>query len=200
LVCRTATLLLRKSTPYPSYLPFITKQLLEQSMTDFVDNIVFIKGQIIDIESWASKDSTFQATYQYAIPKYELYFELRDTTIGIKSYCICLSMDQYGQIISFDWPREYFNKRSNFKPGYILKNEAVKYAVKKHYKTRECIYDLVFDDYQNRLYWRISFLQQSKETRSSGSKDYITIVIDALSLKIIEEYETSTWSISCTLS
>jgi hypothetical protein len=60
----------------PSRIPFIIDRLLKTSMTDFVNNIVFIKGQIIDIESLAAKDSSFQSEYQFVIPKYELFFEL----------------------------------------------------------------------------------------------------------------------------
>ena len=42
----------------PTRIPFIINNLFKDAMTDFVDNIVFIKGQVIDIESWAAKDST----------------------------------------------------------------------------------------------------------------------------------------------
>jgi len=94
----------------PTRIPFIINNLFKTTLTDFVNNIVFIKGQIIDIESWAAKDSTFQTEYKFVIPKYELYFELRDTSVGIKSYCFEVGLDQYGQITRFEWPREEFNK------------------------------------------------------------------------------------------
>lgn len=173
----------------PPRIPYIVDQLFKTSMTDFVTNIVFIKGQIIDLESWAAKDSSFQAEYQFVIPKYELFFELRDTTISIRRYCFRVSLDQYGQITQFDWPRENFNKRTNFIPGTILKKEAVKYAVKKHYKTKECLYNLVFDSYKKRLQWQISFLQKSTGDGFNYSKEYKTLVFDASSKEFIEELE-----------
>ena len=180
----------------PTRIPFIVSNLFKTSMTDFVNNIFFIKGQIIDIESWATKDSAFQTEYKFVIPKYELFFELRDTLINIKSYCFRVSLDQYGQITSFEWPREGFNKRADFVKGKVLKNEAVKYAVKKNYKTKSCMYDMKFDDYKQRLNWHISFLQKSTGDKFDFSKEYRTIVIDAKSKFIIEELITESVGVS----
>jgi hypothetical protein len=67
------------------------------------------------------------------MPKYELYFELRDTSIGINRYCFEVSLDQYGQILSFDWPREKFNKRDSFINPELLQKTALTYAKKMKY-------------------------------------------------------------------
>lgn len=74
-------------------------------MTDFQNNILFVKGQKIDIEKWLTNDSIPQTQYHYVIPTYQLFFELRDTSLGIIKYVFELSLDQYGQVIEFDWPR-----------------------------------------------------------------------------------------------
>lgn len=180
----------------PTRIPFILNNLFKTALTDFVTNIVFLKGQIIDIESWASKDSTFQTEYDFVIPKYELFFELRDTSIGIKRYCIDVSFDQYGQITRFDWPREEFNKRALFIKPSLLKKTAFNYATKKKYKTQICVSDLFFDEGRQRLYWHFSFLQRSTGDSFNDSKEYKTIAIDALDNYVVEELEMRITGIS----
>ena len=180
----------------PTRIPFIINNLFKTAMTDFVSNIVFIKGQVIDIESWAAKDSTFQTEYKFVIPKYELYFELRDTSIGIKSYCFEVSLDQYGQITRFEWPREEFNKRASFIKPDLLQKTALTYATKKKYKTQTYISDLYFDEGRQRLHWHFSFLQKSTGDNFDYSKEYKTIVLDALDNYVIEELEMRSTGIS----
>ena len=79
---------------------------------------------------------TFQTDYKFVIPKYELYFELRDTSIGIKSYCLEVSLDPFGQITRFEWPREEFNKRTLFISPNLLQKTALTYAKKRNIKLR----------------------------------------------------------------
>jgi hypothetical protein len=173
----------------PPNILFTINQLFSISMTDFVNNIVFIKGQIVDIEGWAAKDSTFQEENKFVIPKYELFFELRDTTISIKRYCFDVSLNQYGQITNFQWPREGFNKRAHFATGTALKKEAIKCALKKNYNTKECLYELLFDDHNQRLRWYISFLQTRKGSQFNYYEEYKTLIFDVLSKDFVGEME-----------
>jgi len=171
----------------PTRIPFIVSNLLKTSMTDFVNNIVFIKGQIVDVEGWAAKDSTFQMEYKFAIPKYELFFELRDTSIGIKSYCFEIGLDQYGQIMRFEWPREDYNKRDSLIKPTKLKKTAMDYATKKKYKTQTCEYSLHFDEDRQRMLWYFSFLQKSTGDKFTYTKEYFSIVVDPLYNYVVEE-------------
>jgi hypothetical protein len=155
-----------------------------------VDSIVFIGGQIIDIESLAKRDSTFQIECRYVIPKYELCFELRCSSIGIKSYSVEVNLDEHGQIIRFDWPREDFNKLDSFVEPDSLRKTAMSFAIDKEYKTQSMISDLVFDQDKQRLYWCFSFLQNSSGDDYNYYKEYITLAVDALENFIVEELNT----------
>ena len=166
-------------------------------MTDFVNNMFFIKGQIIDLQNFYLKDSMSQANSKYIMPKYELYFELRDTSINIKSYCIGIDLDEYGQVTSFQWPREGYDKRSDFVKGNVLKKIAKTYANDKHYKTKTCIYDLKFNESMQSLEWHFSFLQETIGNNISHSEKYKAIAIDIKSKKIISEHDIESYSISC---
>jgi len=181
----------------PSRITFILDQLFKAALTDFENNLFFVKGQIIDLESWAAKDSTFQARYNFVVPKYELFFELRDTSIGITSYCIEVSLDQYGQIIRCDWPRENFNQRSAFIEPEALQMTALRFARKKRYKTKECSTSLRFDACKQRMYWEFAFLQESTGDNNFKTQLYNVIVIDALLNYVEEEHYMSSQEISC---
>lgn len=171
----------------PTKIQFITKEILKSSMTDFFGNITFARGQIVDIEGWLINDSIPQIEYRGVIPKYDLYFELADTSLGIKKYCFGISFDQYGQLIYYGWPRAEYNKRANFINPQLIKAEAIKYAKKKRYKTDTCIYELIFDRDLDKICWHISFLQKSEGDKYHYFKEYKTIVIDATSLTILME-------------
>lgn len=176
-------------TQLPTRITSIISNLFKLTMTDFESNIVFKNGQIIDLESWAATDSTFQPAYKYIMPKYELYFELRDTSMGIKSYCFEVSLDQYGQITRFDWPREDFNKRNSFINPELLQKTALTYAKKMKYKTKTSVSDLYFDECRQRLYWHFSFLQKSDGDHFNYLKVYKTVVVDWLDNYVVEELD-----------
>ena len=175
----------------------VIRQLIDSSLTDFANNVYFMRGQILDIEKFYLSDSTPQVKYQFIMPKYELYFELRDPSISIKSYCIDLSLDQYGQITRFDWPRENYNKRNEIKNGNALKKIAETYAKSKRYKTETCIYDLMVDENSPTIQWQFSFLQKSEGNESSHSETYKTISVDIKSKKVTGESKRISVGIAC---
>jgi hypothetical protein len=181
----------------PPRIIFILDGLFEAALTDFESNLFFIKGQIIDLESWAAKDSTFQVNYNFVVPKYELFFELRDTSIGIQSYCIRVNLDQFGQIIRFDWPRENFNQRSAFIQLEELQKTALRYARKRRFKTNEYMTSLRFDAANQRLLWEFSFLQESTGDEDFQTQFYKVIGIDALFNYVQYEHDMSSQIISC---
>ena len=180
----------------PTRISYIIENLLKTAMTDFVDNIFFIQGQDIDLESLSANDSIFQIDYKYVVPKYELFFELRDTTIGIKSHCLRLSLDKYGQILQFDWPRDAFNKRDVFIEPVVLEKTALRYARAKKYKTETCLYGFYYDEAKKCLCWHFSYLQKSTGDEFNYAKKYKTIVVDALENYVIEELDMRSVGIS----
>jgi len=70
------------------------------------------------------------------------------------------------------------------------------YATKKKYKTQTCISDLYFDEGRQRLCWHFSFLQESTGDKFDYSKEYKTIVLDALDNYVVEELEMRSTGIS----
>jgi len=171
----------------------IVNEIIKKSMTDFQDNITFAIGRVMNIENDSILDMAYtylynlyeEKYYGYVIPKYELYFELTDTLIGIKKYCLRISLDQYGKVIHFDWSREGYNKRTNFIKADAVLEFATKYAKKKKYITSSYLVKLEHNRELDKLCWHISFLQSDED----WNKTYQTIVIDAIKLTVLDEYK-----------
>lgn len=173
----------------PTKIQFIVNYWIKKSMTDFADNVKFIGAQDFDIESFMANDSIPQTEYEHFFPKYLLRYELSDISLNIKSFCVEIKLDQYGQIIDFGWPRNNYNKRNKFvKPQSVL-DLALKQCKKKKYKTNKQSYELKFDPKLNKVCWYISFIQKSSGDEFNGDKEFITIVIDATELKILDEFK-----------
>ena len=168
----------------------IVNEVIKKTMTDFQDNITFTMGRIIDLEKFFLNDSNLRTECQYVLPKYQLFFELSDSTIGIKKYCFGLSLDQYAQVIRFDWSRrEDYNKRTSFIDTEAILKFAIKYAKKKKYKTDSFISELKHDKEDDILYWCISFLQTFSGDEDNNSKTYKTILISMKELVVWREYD-----------
>ncbi len=176
-------------TELPSKHQFIIKTVISKSMTDFQKNIVFIKGQKIDITNWLTIDSVPQTQYEYVIPSYQLFFELRDTSLGIIKYAFELSLDQYGQVVKFDWPRNYYNQKAKFIQTNQVLEYAINFAKNKGYDTDVQQYSLQYNKHNKTLCWLIGFMQPSKEDEKNGFRRYKTIAIDARRLEVVEETE-----------
>jgi hypothetical protein len=187
----TKTTKVTSLTQLPTRIPQIIDKVFKSSLTDFNEKIFFIQGQVLDIEKFAERDSNFQSMYQYVLPKYFLEFELRDTTIGINSYCLQVSLDQYGQVIKLNWPRSRFNKQSSFIAGYLLKIKAIEFAKKLHYKTSTSFYQLRFNEERNAMEWHFYFLQKQANGEDGIEKEYQTISVNAVTKEVFPEVKIS---------
>lgn len=161
----------------PTKIQYIIDQTLSISLFEFDGEYRFAGGQIVDLEGWLENDSVAQTDYHLVIPKYNLNFELSDTSVGIKSYCFQLNLDPFGQIVDFEWMRDSVKKSELMSPPQII-SIATKYAKKKKYKTKEYIVRLGHYKEYDRLCWDISFLQSKEGNSANGSKAYKTIRVD----------------------
>jgi len=135
----------------PTKIQFIVNSWLEQSMTDFAGNIKFVKGVNFDLENWLGNDSIPQSRNNHAVPKYRLVYQLSDSSFKIKTFCIKIELDSYGQVIYIGWPREGYNKREKFvKPETALELALYQCKIKK-YKTDKYYFFLFCIDIKRAL-------------------------------------------------
>ena len=90
----------------------ITKEvdlLLKRWTGEFYDSIKFEKAQIVDLKKYESTkflDSTLVDYHDFhlIIPKYFLIYKLKSIDVNIHSIYIKIELDEYGQILNFEWP------------------------------------------------------------------------------------------------
>lgn len=186
----TKTVEINTVSQLPTKHQFIVNKVISESMTDFQNNIVFVKGQMNDVERWLTNDSVPQTEFQYVIPMYQLFFEWRDTSMGVMKYAFELSLDKDGQITKFDWPRTNYNKRANFVKTDLVLHYAINYAKSKGYSTDVRDFHLQYNKHHKRLCWLISFLQSTEGNEKDNIKTYKTFVIDVKKLTVLQVAET----------
>jgi len=171
----------------PTKIQFIVNSWFEQSMTDFTGNIKFVKGINFDLENWLGNDSIPQSRIRDALPKYQLFYQLTDSDLKIKSFCIKIELDSYGQVTYFGWPKENYNKREKFvKPKEALELALQQCKIKK-YKTDKYHCYLKYDPKLEKMCWIIAFTQRITGDKWSGTEEWIEVHVDATELKILEE-------------
>jgi len=179
----------------PARIQSKARMIINTTMTGFLSRVNFIGANVFNLESWQKKDTVSVVEFNQVIPKYELHFQLCDTLLGIRSYCVDLDFDQYGQVLNYSWPTDSYSFREKFiKPEKIIK-KALEYAKRRKYKTKYFISELTYDKTLNSLYWNVSFWQKTIYQKKGHTDKFKTIIIDVTSFKHIREGVTELKSI-----
>lgn len=140
----------------PKNIQLNLKGYLNKILPTITDNITFSHGQIIDLKKMFKEEPL---TYKRSrvIPKYELTYSLKNKSIGIQNYNLEIGLDEYGQILETNWPKEIiiFN---NFKSLSAIENIALKHAKEKKIEYKSYEVDLIYVKNIDKLMWVINFL------------------------------------------
>ncbi|MDQ2179672.1 hypothetical protein [Marinifilum sp. D714] len=171
----------------PNNIQFNTNGYLERFFGKMRDSLHYIQGQEVDLKTIFQKDS---ATFigNAIKPKYILKFILADNSIGIKSYNLSLELDEYGQLLNINWPKEKWNK-SNVIPRDTVKQFVLNYALSRRLDISN--YKVYFNYYSrlDKLCWQFVFPDTvvSESNYYKREEKFKTIVIAWDELKIIQE-------------
>ena len=174
----------------PAKIQSKAKTIINTTMTGFLSRVNFIGANVIDLDSWQKEDTLSEVEFNKVVPKYEFHFQLCDTLLGIKSYCVDLDFDRYGQLLNYNWPTDSYSIRAKFLKPNMIKKKALEFAKRKRYKTRKFISGLVYDKNLNMLCWHVSFWQKTTYQKNGHTEKFNTIIIDATSTKHIRECGT----------
>jgi hypothetical protein len=139
--------------------PKIQKQInviMEESFWEFKDSLYFINAQVVDIEKYLEDGDPHKK--HWVVPRYELNFYLRNSSIGIHRYNITIHLDDYGQILKINWPREGAGGKKMFLARKTVQEFALKEAKKRGYKLQKFEVRFEYNEEFSRLCWEFSFL------------------------------------------
>ncbi|MBO9565655.1 MAG: hypothetical protein J7621_22965, partial [Niastella sp.] len=167
----------------PNFIIENINKYIKSSFGNLSSSIHFSHGQIIDLANYFKKNpSTY--TRKYLLPKYDLEFILKDSLIGIKSYGITIKADQYGQVISCNWPREGYSDKSKFQPISELGKNAIKIASSKGFNINKYIISFGYNEKHERMCWLFQFPYEN-----NGTKELFNVIeMDWIHMEIIDEY------------
>ena len=177
-------------------LPDQVQTCLEAYLTDMlgsnVMNVTFSHGQKVDLNSYFSEPNRKASDYQWLVPSYDLNYVLSDTTLGINSYYIQLRLDEYGQLLSTNWPRKGYSNKENFTSTNEIVRFALSQAKSRGFLTSEYLSDLKYQSSSESLNWVFKF----PKTLRADNTQYDVIEINLTSLKVVEEYTIKTSTVN----
>jgi len=180
----------------PARIQSKARMIINSTMTGFLSRVNFIGANVFDLDSWQKEDTVSEIEFNPAVPKYELHFQLCDTLLGIRSYCVNLDFDQYGQVINYSWPTDSYSLSEKFIKPEKIKKKALEYAKRRKYRTKYFFSELTYDKTLNSLCWYVSFWQKTTYQRNGHTEKFKTIIIDVTSFKHIRECVTEFKTIS----
>lgn len=120
---------LKSENDLPKNIQSNLKGYLNKILPSITDSITFSHGQIIDLKRLFEKEPSTYNNFRI-IPAYELSFYLRKKSIGVKNYYLEIGLDEYGQILETNWPKETFSFES-FKTLKEIETTALKHIAAK---------------------------------------------------------------------
>lgn len=152
------------------------KKLIDESLWEFKDSIHFANAQIVNITSYLKDGDPHKK--HWVVPKYELNFYLKDTSISIIRYNITLNLDEYGQILQINWPRQGTGSKKMFLSRDSIKEFALKEAKRRKYNLDKYLVNFEYNGRFNRLCWEFSFFE--KEMVGGSEYNFIKVPWDEL--------------------
>lgn len=176
----------------PTLIQFNTKGHLKKILGEMSDSLHFSQAQAIDLKAIFQKDSA-AFIGNAVIPKYIIKFVLTDRSIGIKSYNLSIELDEYGQLLHINWPKEKWDNKSKFIARDTIKQFVLNYAKSKRFDTSKC--KVYFGYYRqfDKLCWKFHFPDSTipLNTYYKREKTYNIILISWDELKILQESQFS---------
>ncbi|XZF14053.1 hypothetical protein ACTHGU_19925 [Chitinophagaceae bacterium MMS25-I14] len=155
---------------------------LHEALGPISDSLNFSYGQIVDLKEMFKND-TAAYKYEWVVAKYDLNFLIHDISIGIKSYYLRIRMDEFGQIVYSNWPRQNYSDRKRLSQLQRIEELALKTAIRDKYNSEGYKVALQYDEKLNKLFWIFYF--NSKE--NERYKSYNVISVDWINHDIIDD-------------
>lgn len=183
----------------PAFIQERANTILQKAFTDFVPNITFKMGQLLNLDTLFANTSMekYEFRNKAVIPKYQLLFSLQDTSLFCCWYLFEMSFDAYGQLTFLEWPRASFNIRKDFKPLDQVLQKALSTAKAQQLKTDQYNIDFKYNNELDMMFWEFCFLQSALDSKNSSHREFKCVLVHPINLAIVSTIGRSESSISC---
>lgn len=157
--------------------------LFKNTLGEFAAGLKFSHGQIVNVKRYFLKDDEQASSYQWVIPKYDLKFNLQDTTIGIINYSLQIQLDQYGQVLKINWPRRGYKFRSKFVKRDSIRDFVLAKAVALNFNQKDYEVNFYYDAHREQFYWQFLF---PYDLLNKDDKQYDCISVNGADMTDVE--------------
>jgi len=140
----------------PRIIVYNIQNLIKTSMGEFSPDVTFSNGQIVDLKRYFAHNKDV-SSYMWIVPKYDLNFNLTDTSMGFKNYTLNINTDKYGQIIDINWPRRGYDHKSVFVSRDSIKKFALAEAKRLNFNLINYKVDFYYSKRDEKFLWQFLF-------------------------------------------
>lgn len=167
----------------PENITFNVENYLKTILGNNYPNITFRDGYISDL-SGHFKENPKAYDRGWIITKYQFVYNLSNLKMGIINYPIKIDMDDYGQIINCNWPREWSTYANHFSERSDIQKTAMTWAKNNFIFNSDYEVDLVYNKAQNAICWVFRFSLEKTRNRET----FRVVEIDWRRNKVVDDY------------
>jgi len=168
----------------PDQIQKTVKAHLENMLTSNKNNLNYSHGQKVDLKRYFSENKDGISNYDWLVPAYDLNYLFSDTTLGIKSYYVQLRLDEYGQLLTANWPRKGYSNKETFQSIGKIIQFALEQAKLRGFLVSKYETDLKFNPYSESLNWVFKF----PSSLNPDKNQFEVIEINMTLLRVVDEY------------
>jgi hypothetical protein len=168
------------STQLPENIHACLRKFLRRYFGELSDSVHFINAQVVSLEQYF-KEST-PGDYEWIVPAYDVHYYISISSTYIQRYNVEVKLDQYGQLISINWPQKGYVDRHSFRDTASIKTYALQWAADHKIPINPYTIKFTFDEYYRQLVWIFNFVKEA-------DMSYIGLTLSAKNNEIIEAWE-----------
>ncbi len=167
-------------------LPYQIKRCLDTVLTHSLGNLrhslIFVNIQVVDLESYFKTNDP--SGFQWIVPKYEFHYYIHDLELGIKRYNLNIRLDQYGQFLAMNWPRNGSSETEELIDRKIIRKYALAQATAMGLDTIKYQVEFNYDEKSNKMCWQFNF----PDANSKDNSSFISLLIPWDRLQVAEKF------------
>ncbi len=172
----------------PSKIQAIVTRVLEDSLRQWTGNVVFHSARVYSPERFYKDEVLSQANYGLIL-RYQLWFIFSFPEKRIEEYCFEMSLDQYGQVLKFEFPRFFHFLEQTLYHYDRAAERALGYIKTKNYKPDFFDLELTYDADSGKLNWKFCYLQKEIDAPAFNQKKIRVIIVDLVLDMVIYDQE-----------
>jgi hypothetical protein len=142
----------------PSIIQLKLNSVLSAYLGTLESSVYFIDAQVVNLDQYFKVTDVIK--HEWITPKYDVHYYISIPSKGLEKYNVTIKLDQYGQLISINWPERGYKNISDFYDTGRVKKYAFEQAAERKLYTANCKVVFDFNKQFDEFCWQFSFYEQ----------------------------------------